>query len=116
MDSILDSIKVLLNVQDYDDAFDQELIMHINSVLMICSQLGLGPKEGFSIHGSEETWAQFLGDQTDVEAIKNYIYMKVRLVFDPPTNSFTLDAMKRMADEYEWRLNVQVESGGDKNV
>lgn len=112
MESILDSIKILLNVQHYDEAFDKELILHINSVLMICSQLGIGPKECFAITGSEETWSQFLGNRTDVEAVKNYIYMKIRLVFDPPTNSFTLDAMKRMVEEYEWRLSIQTEGGG----
>lgn len=113
MESILDSIKVLLNVQHYDEAFDKELILHINSVLMICSQLGIGPAECFSITGSTETWDQFLSGRTDVEAVKNYIYMKIRLVFDPPTNSFTLDAMKRMVEEYEWRLTIQTK-GADE--
>lgn len=113
MESILDSIKVLLNVQYYDEAFDKELIMHINSVLMICSQLGIGPAECFSITGSTETWDQFLNGRTDVEAVKNYIYMKIRLIFDPPTNSFTLDAMKRMVEEYEWRLTIQTK-GADE--
>lgn len=113
MESILDSIKVLLNAQHYDEAFDKELIMHINSVLMICSQLGIGPAECFSITGSTETWDQFLNGRTDVEAVKNYIYMKIRLIFDPPTNSFTLDAMKRMVEEYEWRLTIQTK-GADE--
>lgn len=111
-DSILTSIKKLLGIDEGYDAFDTDIIIHINSVLMHLNQLGVGPDQPFSITGDSETWADFLGDKvTEFEAVKTFIYIKVRLIFDPPTNSFVVDAYDKTAKEYEWRLIVQAERG-----
>ena len=113
MDSILLSIKKLLGIIDAYTQFDQDLILYINSAFAILQQLGVGPKEGFHIESSIETWDEFLkGDPARLRLVKAYIYMKVKLMFDPPTQSGALlDSMKRQVDEFEWRLNVQVDSG-----
>jgi len=76
---------------------------------MSLNQLGVGPLEGYSISGIEEKWSDFLGAVTNVEAIKSYIYLKVRLLFDPPSNSFLVEAINNQILELEWRLAVQVE-------
>ena len=111
-DSILTSIKKLLGIDEGYNAFDTDIIIHINSVLMHLNQLGVGPEQPFSITGDSETWADFLGDKvTEFEAVKTFIYIKVRLIFDPPTNSFVVDAYDKTAKEYEWRLIVQAERG-----
>lgn len=111
MDSILTSIKKMLGIEQEYTQFDLDIILNINSVLMTLSQLGVGPETGFAIIGAEETWDDFLGDRTDLESVKSYIYLKVRLLFDPPTSSFVLEAMERQINEFEWRLNVQAEGG-----
>ena len=111
-DSILTSIKKLLGIDEGYNAFDTDIIIHITSVLMHLNQLGVGPEQPFSITGDSETWADFLGDKvTEFEAVKTFIYIKVRLIFDPPTNSFVVDAYDKTAKEYEWRLIVQAERG-----
>jgi len=107
--SILDTIKKMLGLQLDDDAFDTDVIVDINATLMTLSQLGVGPIEGFSITGSTETWVDFLGDVVNLEAVKSYIYLKVRVIFDPPTISTLLDAMTRQITEFEFRLNIQVD-------
>lgn len=110
MDSILTSIKKLLGPDEQYTHFDTDLIIHINSVFMILTQLGVGPAAGFSIKDSSATWSDFLGaDLSKLEAVKTYVYLKVRLVFDPPTSSAVLESMKDMIREYEWRLNVAVD-------
>lgn len=109
MESILTSIKKLLGITEEYEHFDQDIIIHINSVFMILNQLGVGPKEGFAITGKDETWEEFKVDQVKIEAIKSYVYLKVRLMFDPPTGG-VLDSMKELTKEFEWRLNVQVDT------
>ena len=109
MESILDSIKKLLGIDEADLNFDQELIMHINSVFMVLNQLGIGPVEGFKISSNEEVWTDFVGTRLDLEAVKSYIYLKVRLLFDPPQNSFLVGSIEKQIEENEWRLQVQVE-------
>ena len=123
MDSILTSIKKLLGITAEYKQFDPDLIIHINSVFLILKQLGIGPEQGFSISGEYETWDQFLPEgSTNFEAVKSYMYIKVKLLFDPPTSSAVMEAMNRIASEYEWRLNVEAESApvivgedGDQN-
>ena len=123
MDSILTSIKKLLGITAEYKQFDPDLIIHINSVFLILKQLGIGPEQGFSISGEYETWDQFLPEgSTNLEAVKSFMYIKVKLLFDPPTSSAVMEAMNRMASEYEWRLNVEAESApvivgedGDQN-
>lgn len=109
MENILDSIKKLLGIDELDSNFDQELIMHINSVFMVLNQLGVGPVDGFKISSNKETWSDFVGTRLDIESVKSYIYLKVRLLFDPPQNSFLVDSISKQIDEHEWRLRVQVE-------
>ena len=109
MENILDSIKKLLGIDESDLNFDQELIMHINSVFMVLNQLGVGPIGGFKISSNEEVWADFVGTRLDIESVKSYIYLKVRLLFDPPQNSFLIGSIENQIEEHEWRLQVQVE-------
>ena len=110
MEGILDSIKKMLGIEADDLAFDQDIIMSINAVFMTLSQIGVGPAEGYSITGSTETWSQFIGSAPNFEAAKAYVYLRVRVLFDPPTSSFVLESMNRQASELEWRLNVQSEN------
>lgn len=105
MSSILNTIKKLLGIDILDDAFDDDIVTHINSVFMILNHLGVGPSETFLITGDTETWDQFIGDIKNIDAVKSYIYLKVKLLFDPPTSSFVLEANNRVISELEWRLN-----------
>lgn len=109
-DSILATEKKMLGLDVDYTPFDMDIIVHINSALMTLTQLGVGPKEGFMIAGYDETWSAFLTNNVNLEAVKTFVYLKVRMVFDPPTNSFVMDAMKRESEEIGWRLNVQAES------
>ena len=109
MTSILNSIKKLLGIEQDYTHFDQDIILNINSVLMSLTQIGLGPSTGFIITGDTETWTDFLGERIDLESVKTFIYLKVRILFDPPSSSFVLDALERQASEMMWRLNVQIE-------
>ena len=109
MDSILISIKKMLGIEPDMTNFDVEIIIYINSVIMTLNQIGVTP-DGFIILNSDDVWNDMIGERTDIEAIKTFIYLKVRLLFDPPSSSFVLEAMKQLASEMEWRLNVQVEN------
>lgn len=110
MDSILTSIKKLLGIEDGYTHFDSDIIIFINSALMTLTQLGVGPTEGFLIYGAEEKWVDFLGENLAMLiGVQTYVFNKVRLVFDPPTNSFVVDVIERQNKEFEWRLNIQSE-------
>lgn len=109
MDSILTSIKKPLGIEEEYEQFDQEIILHINSALMTLTQLAVGPKEGFIIENKFPTWKDFIGNRKDLEAVKTYVYLKTRLVFDPPQMGYLIDAITKQITELEWRLNVQVE-------
>jgi hypothetical protein len=110
MESILTSIKKLLGIPEEYTAFDQDVIIHINSVFMILTQLGVGPSNGFSITDEDDTWDDYVSDQTKIELVKSYIYLKVKLIFDPPTSSAAIDSINRQISEFEWRLNVASET------
>ena len=110
MDSILTSIKKLLGIAEEYTQFDVDIIKHINTVFMILTKMGVGPPEGFSITGVYETWDDFLSGSTNLEGVKTYVYMKVQLMFDPPTSSAKLDSANRIISELEWRLNLAGES------
>ncbi len=110
MESILTSIKKLLGIEEEYTHFDQDLIMHINSVFMILNQLGVGPSEGFSIQDSKSVWTNFIPAGSKLEAVKSYIHLKVKLMFDPPSSSAVLEAINRTIAELEWRLNVAVDT------
>ena len=109
MNSILTSIKKMLGIPEEDSAFDNDIIMHINTVFGILTQMGVGSQDGFSITGYEETWDSFTENQTKLEMVKSYIYLKVRLLFDPPQNSSLIESINRLISELEWRLNVAVD-------
>ena len=108
--SILYSIKKLLGIAPSYDAFDNDIILHINSVLMVLNQLGVGPEEGYAITGATESWTDYLGSAfANVELVKSYIYLKVKLMFDPPQSAGAVQAIKEQISEFEWRINVQVD-------
>ena len=112
-ESILTSIKKLLGIGEDYTHFDVDIITHINAVLMVLTQLGVGPSEGFIITGADETWADFIPkeDQQRLYAsVISYVHHRVRLLFDPPQNSALIESMNRIIGEYEWRLMVAAES------
>lgn len=109
MESILTSIKKLLGITAEYTHFDTDLIVHINSVLMVLNQLGVGPEECFFIEDESSSWADFLGDNTNIELVKTYVYLKVKLLFDPPLSSAAVESTNRLISEFEWRLNVAVD-------
>lgn len=108
-ESILIGIKKLLNIAETDTAFDPDIIMLINSEFMTLRQLGIGPESGFSIEGPDETWIDFCSNSRLNEAIRSFVYMRVRMVFDPPASSVVADAINSRISELEWRLNHQAE-------
>lgn len=126
MESILNSIKKMLGISATVTSFDVDIKTHINSVLMSLTQIGVGPEGGFVVVNELDTWESFLGYTTTkpaaaymttgevsptvyMEAVKTYVYIKVKLVFDPPTSSSHLQALIEQAHEYEWRLNIQAD-------
>lgn len=109
MESILTSIKKLLGITEEYTHFDADIIMHINSVFMVLNQLGVGPAEGFFIEDESTTWDEYLGDPTKLQIVKSYIYLKVRMLFDPPASGTVMNSMKEQINEFEWRLNVAVD-------
>jgi hypothetical protein len=109
-DSILDGTKKALNLAPDYTPFDQDIIMHINSVFSTLNQLGVGPELGFMIEDNEALWSDFLGGDLRLNNIKTYVYLRVRMLFDPPTIGYLVDAMKEQTKELEWRINAQRES------
>ena len=116
MESILTSIKKLLGIAEEYEHFDADIIMHINSVFMTLTQLGVGPSEGFYIEDDEAYWTDFIPDLTKLQAVKTYVYLRVRLLFDSASlGSATLAAYERQIQELEWRMNVIAESNETEN-
>ena len=111
-DSILESVKKLINAEG-DNYFDNDIIMHINTVFSILTQMGVGPKEGFSIDDGKATWDEFTDDDPLYNMIKSYMAIKVKLMFDISSNSsFYINQLQAEADELEWRLKTQAELYG----
>lgn len=107
-ESILLTIKKMLGITEEHHAFDVDIIVDINACFLTLNQLGVGPKLPYSISGDSETWIDFLGEQNPFfAAIQTYVYMRVRLMFDPPANSFLVDSMQKQIQEFEWRFTVQ---------
>ncbi len=104
-DSILLSTKKTLGLVESYDVFDPDIILHINSIFAILTQLGIGPEEGFSITNDEDVWSDFITDAR-LNTIKSYVYLRVRLLFDPPTTSYLMTAIQEQIKELEWRINV----------
>ena len=109
-ESILDGIKKDLGIESEYTDFDHDIIDLINTNLNVLTQIGVGPDNGFMITGNTETWEDFLGENIEkLNMVKTYLYIRVRIIFDPPQNSFVLEALKENAKELEWRLNVEVD-------
>ena len=104
-ESILTSIKKLLGIEEEYTHFDADIIMHTNSVFSILGQIGVGPETGFAISSDEETWDQFITGEK-FSMVKSYVYLKVRLLFDPPISSAAIESINRQISELEWRLFV----------
>ena len=107
-ESILNSIKKLIGGFDSSDrSFDTDLIMAINTALMVIMQEWHGMDHAFIVEDETATWSDLLGDDvTDYEAVKTLVYLKVRMIFDPPTSSTLIDAMKEQINDLEWRLYI----------
>ena len=111
-DSILNTTKKLLGIAEENTEFDLDIILHINSVFTILTQLGVGPSKGFFITDGSATWSDFIPEGEMMEAVKSYMGCKVRMLFDPPTSSATMQALQNMCNELEWRLNVLCDKTG----
>lgn len=114
MESILRSIRKMIGPDETYTHYDTDLIIHINSVLAVLTQLGVGPSEGFFIQDESATWNDFLGNNPKLEMVKSYVYMKVKLAFDPPSSSAVIDSMNRSISEFEWRTNMAAEEKKQK--
>lgn len=106
-ESILTSIKKLLGITEEYTHFDADIIMHINSVFMILMQYGIGPANGFSITGDSEVWSDFLSDATWLEMVKSYVYLKVKLIFDPTQSGTVIGSIEKLIAEFEWRCQEE---------
>lgn len=116
MESILTSIKKMLGISEDYEHFDPDIIMHINSVFMILTQLGVGPSAGFAITDSSATWDSFIPNDPRLSSVKSYMYLKVRLLFDPPLSSAAIESINRLIGEFEWRLNIEAETIGKEET
>lgn len=108
MESILQSVKKKLGIMPEYEHFDDEIITDINSAFSILNQLGVGSDEPFTISGSDEVWTDFIEDGR-IELVKSYIPLRVRLLFDPPANSFLVESINKQIAEFEFRMNVEAE-------
>lgn len=107
-ESILTSVKKMLGIQEDYEHFDDDIIMHINSTFLILNQLGVGPEDPFVVQDKMDAWDDFVSEG-QIELVKSYTYMRVRLMFDPPTSGFLLDSINKQIAEFEFRMNVQAE-------
>ena len=103
-DSVLSSTKQMLGISPEDTSFDVNVIMSINTALTILMDLGLTEVEDQIVTSDDMTWDELLGERTDIEYVKTYIYQKVKMIFDPPTSTAAIDAMQRSINELEWRI------------
>lgn len=116
MESILTSIKKLLGISEEYTHFDDDLIMHINSVFLVLTQLGVGPEQGFVIEDDTSYWTDFIEDSIQLQAVKSYMYLKVKLLFDPPLSSAVIESTNHTIAEYEWRLRLAAEELGGQTI
>lgn len=107
--SILDSIKKSLNIDPAVQAFDEDIMLHINAVFGTLNQLGVGPQEGFRVESATTEWDSYFGGDSNLNEVKTYVFLRVRLLFDPPTMSFLIASMEKQITELEWRLNTKRE-------
>ena len=109
-DSVLNTIKKLLGLDSEYTAFDTDVVVLINAALMILQQYGIVSKEGYAITDATDKWSDFIPSDKMLQGVKEYVYLRVKMVFDPPPNSFVMEAYDRMMNELEWRLKEQMES------
>lgn len=107
MNSILNSVKSLLGIAAEDTAFDADIVVNINMAFATLNQLGVGPEQCYSITGTSDAWTDFSTDTFTIGLLRSYVYLKVKLLFDPPSASNTLDSMTKVLSELEWRLYVE---------
>jgi hypothetical protein len=105
-DSILTSTKKNLGIEASYTAFDEDIKLHINSVFSTLHQLGIGPVDGFAIVNDTAVWSDFLDGDLRLNSVKTYVYLRVRMIFDPPTTGYHVAAVQKQIEELEWRLNV----------
>lgn len=111
IDGILDTIKKLLGIDEDDDSFDIDIIIIINSITPILGQMGIGPSNGYIVKSKEDKWSDYISDsKINLEGVKNYIFIKTKLIFDPPTNSTTIESFNKVLSELEWRMMMSVET------
>lgn len=104
-ESILTSIKKMLGIEEEYEQFDMDVIIHINTAFSVLQQMGVGPVEGYRINSKEQKWFDFANvSEASLDLVKNYVYMKVKLVFDPPSSSANIETYNKLISEYEWRL------------
>lgn len=108
-ESILTSVKKVLGIPEYYEHFDQDILLHLNSVMSILHQLGIGPENGFVVEDDSTIWSDLFDGDIDTNKmmyVKSYVCLRVRLLFDPPASSGAIDAMERQMRELEWRITV----------
>lgn len=109
--SILNDIKQLLGIPIDDDSFDTDIKIHINTITPGLGQMGIGPTNGFIVLDDDQQWSEYINSDTiNLEGVKTYLYLKIKLIFDPPTNSTTIDAINKSISELEWRMMLAVET------
>lgn len=114
-ESILVYVKKLLGIQSDYNHFDPDIIYGINAAFAILTQLGVGPEDGFSISDDSTIWNEFVSDTTRLSLIKEYVCLKTRMLFDPPTSNVLADSINKTISEYEFRLNVASDGGEIQN-
>lgn len=107
--SILTSVKKICSIAEADTIFDPDIIMHINSVFSTLKQFGIGPDDGYSIEDKTPTWDAFIGPNKAFNFVQSYVSMRVKLLFDPPTTSYLITAVKEQIAEFEWRISTERE-------
>ena len=108
-ESILGSIKKLLGINELDTSFDADIIMHINTILGVLCQIGIGPETPFTIHSDHEIWSDFLDDPSQLEMIKSHIFLRVQQLFDPSSSNQVIESQKNLINELEWRMFVETD-------
>ena len=108
-ESILTSVKKLLGIAEEYTQFDTDIIIHINTIFMALQQMGIGPKDGFSITDENDLWTDFMEDSILLNSVKTYMYLRVKLLFDPPLTSSTVDSFNKLISELEFRINSKAE-------
>lgn len=107
--SILSDVKAFCQVPEFDDGFDDVLLIDINAVLLTLAQIGIGPPGGLIVQNTDEPWTSLVEGFSEYEAVKTYVCLRVKLIFDPPSSATVVEAYNKMADELEWRLREQAE-------